>query len=146
MLYPFTITPTIPPLLSAELCSQPSLVLRNIGQVEDGWRMSHSRDRLEQNLQVAMQVYRPKKRMEAQFDRRDGRKATVICALSASQEDSIEAEGDVGRGIDRPEVERWEFGPDLEGGGGFHRAQRSRKRGIDRGGGQEGEKGHADGG
>lgn len=48
--------------------------------------MSHSRDRLEWNLQVAMQVYRTEKRMEGQLNRRDEREATVMCAVSGQIE------------------------------------------------------------
>ncbi|KAI1122873.1 hypothetical protein F5Y10DRAFT_63990 [Nemania abortiva] len=131
MLYPFTIRPSFPaPPVRRALRSQPLPVLRKSGQVEAGWRMSHSRDRLEWNLHVAMQVYRPKKRMEAQFDRRDRdvrrewpdrrppawlgmqarRTRLTVAAASASQDDSIAAEGDSGRGLgevgragDRPE-------------------------------------------
>ncbi|KAI1116284.1 hypothetical protein F5Y14DRAFT_459349 [Nemania sp. NC0429] len=62
------------------LRSEASVALRNSGQVQDGWRMSHSRDRLEGNLQVAMQVDRTKKRMEGRLKRRDEREATVTCA------------------------------------------------------------------
>ncbi|KAI1167565.1 hypothetical protein F5B18DRAFT_600445 [Nemania serpens] len=48
--------------------------------------MSHSRDRLEWNLQVAMQVYRTEKRMEGQLNRRDERETTVTCVVSGRVE------------------------------------------------------------
>ncbi|KAI0964777.1 hypothetical protein F4678DRAFT_385303 [Xylaria arbuscula] len=83
MLYPFSITVLAsPPSLASSAPRSSSLGFRKVAQVEDGWRMSHSRDWPQHHLQVAMQVDRTQKRRAALVGRRDGREVTVTCAMS----------------------------------------------------------------
>lgn len=90
--------PSVAPLpFYRAVLSQSSPALRKVGQVEDGWRMSHSHGgQLEWNLQVAMQVYRTNKRIEAHFYRRDALQTTVLCAMSGQIEGRLQA-GHAGR-------------------------------------------------
>ncbi|KAI1308581.1 hypothetical protein F5Y03DRAFT_92361 [Xylaria venustula] len=85
-----------PPSLASSAPRSSSLGLRKLAQVEDGWRMSHSRDWPQHHLQVAMQVDRTQKRRVALVGRRDGREVTVTCAMSGQARASCMAGHAVG--------------------------------------------------